>query len=91
MIHCLRQLFDHVLTAAAGRKFDDDVQKWVLYPKQHHMRSYYNEYPRLLFPEGVSSITDISAQTKAGTLYAIVVAALTKNGRHILLYDAHLS
>jgi len=91
MIHCLRQLFDHFLTAATERKFDAVVQQWALYPKQHHMTSYYKEYLRLLFSEGVSSITGISAQTKAGTLFAIVVAALTKNGRCILLDDAHLT
>ena len=91
MIHCLKQLFDHVLTAATGRKFDAVVQQWVLYPKQHHMRSYYSEYPRLLFTEGLSSITDISAQTKVGILFAIVVAALIRNGRQILLNDANLT
>ena len=91
MIHCLRQLFDHVLTAATERKFDAVVQQWALYPKQHHMTSYYKEYPRLLFSEGILSITDISAQTKVEILFVIVVDALTKNGRHNLLDDTHLT
>ena len=45
MIHCLKQLFDHVLTAATEKKFDAVVQQWALYPKQHHMTSYYKDYP----------------------------------------------
>ena len=89
MIHCLRQLFDHVRTAASKRKFDAVVQHWALYPKQQHMTFYYKDYPRLLFSEGVSSITNISAQTKVGILLAIVIAALTKTGRLILLDNAH--
>ena len=45
----------------------------------------------LLVLERVSSITDISAQTKVGILFAIVITALTKNGKHILLANVHLT
>ena len=55
------------------------------------MKSYYKKYPRLMFTDGVSSITDISAGTKVGILFAVVVAALTKPGREILLNDAKLN
>ena len=47
--------------------------------------------PRITFLEEVSSITDIFAQTKVSILFAIVVAAHTKNGKQILLDDAHLT
>jgi hypothetical protein len=54
------------------------------------MKAYSAVFPRLLFPDGVSSITNISAGTKVGILFAIVIAALTKDGRNVLLNDAKL-
>ena len=38
----------------------------------------------------MSSITNISAGTKVGILFAIVIAALTKDGQNALLNDARL-
>jgi len=89
--HCLKELFKHVITNQTQRKFDVVVQEWVLYSRQHYMKAYSAEFPRLLFQDGVSSITDISAGTKVGILFAIVIAALTRNGREVLLNDAKLT
>ena len=80
-----------MITKATQRKFENDVQNWTTYRKQHHMKSYYKKYPRLMFTDGVSSTTEISAGTKVGILFAVVVAALTKPGREILLNDAKLT
>ena len=55
------------------------------------MKAYAAAFPRLLFQDGVSSITDISAGTKVGILFSTVIAALTKQGRIILLNDAKLT
>src|SRR4051812_8851141 len=55
------------------------------------MKAYLSKFPRLLFTDGVSSITNISAGTKVGILFAIVIASLTRNGRNILLQDEKLS
>jgi len=55
------------------------------------MKAYSTEFPRLLFQDGVSSITDISAGTKVCILFAIVIAALTRNGWEVLLNDAKLT
>ena len=88
--HCLTQLFNDVITKATQRKFDAVVQQWVKNAKQHCMKAYAAEFPRLLFEDGVSSITDISAGTKVGILFTIVVAALTKTGQDVLLNDASL-
>ena len=89
--HCLKELFDNVITKATQRQFDAVVQEWVLYPRQQLMKAYMSKFPRILFQDGVSSITDISAGTKVGILFAIVIAALTKNGRNIMLKDAKLT
>ena len=55
------------------------------------MKGYAKEFPRLLFQDGVSSMTDISAGTKAGILFAVVIATLTKKGKEDLLNDARLT
>ena len=89
--HCLTQLFHHVIKPAAQRKFDKVVQEWALDPRQHYIKSYASDFPRLLFKDGVSSITNISAGTKVGILFAIVVAALTSEGQDVLLNDAKLT
>ncbi len=89
--HCLKELFKHVITNQTQRKFDVVVQEWVLYSRQHYMKAYSAEFPRLLFQDGVSSISDVSAGTKVGILFAIVIAALTKNGQEVLLNDAKLT
>lgn len=89
--HCLQQLFNHMITNTAQRKFDMVVQKWSTNPKQYFMRAYARDFPRLLFSDGVSSITDISAGTKVGILFAIVIASLTTSGRNILLNESKLT
>ena len=88
--HCLKELFDRVIPKPAQCKLDKVVQKWSLLPKQHLMKSYAAECPRLLFADGVSAITDTSAATKVGKLFAIVVAALTRDGRDVMLNDANI-
>lgn len=45
----------------------------------------------MLFSDGVSTITDISAQTKVGILFSVVLACLTKEGREMLLNDSKLT
>ena len=44
-----------------------------------------------MFPDGVSSIKDISAGTKVGILFAIILAALTQDGKDVLLNEANIS
>src|SRR5687768_7960138 len=55
------------------------------------MKNYAAEFPRLLFPDGVSSITDILAGTKIGILFSIIVASLTAEGKHVLLNKANMT
>ena len=49
------------------------------------MKSYMAAFPRLLFKDGVTTITDISAGTKMGILFTFVVAAQTKVGHKLLM------
>ena len=55
------------------------------------MNSYYKVFSWMLFSDGVSTITDISAQTKVGILFSIVIACVTKQGRATLLDDGKLT
>lgn len=92
--HCLIQLFDKenkMLLPLSQRKIDMIIQKWALYPRQKHMKAYNAEFPRLIFQDGVTSITNLSAGTKVGILFSIVIAALTKDGRKVFLVDALFS
>ena len=89
--HCLKELFANVIPTKALKHFDTVVQKWTIQSKQRHMKNYAADFPRLLFPDGVSSITDISAGTKIGILFAIIVASLTTDGKHVLLNKADMT
>jgi len=89
--HCLKELFEKVLSSLSRRQLDTVVQEWILYPKQRHLKNYATEFPRLLFPDGVTSIADISAGTKVGILFAVVIAALTKDGKNVFQTHANLT
>ena len=49
------------------------------------MKSYMAAFPKLLFKDGVTTKSDISAGTKMGILFAFVVAAQTNDGQKILI------
>ena len=49
------------------------------------MKSYMAAFTRLLFKDGVTTITDISAGTKMGILFTFVIAAQTNQGHQLLM------
>jgi len=92
VLHCLKQLFDSILKDTAKASMDAVVQQWLTYPKQCYMKSYMAEFPRLLFRDGISTITDISAGTKMGILFTFVIAAQTNDGHKAFLqYERNAS
>ncbi len=84
ILHCLKQLFDKVLRDAAKACLDGIVQKQILFPKQFHMKSYMAEFPRLLYKDGMTTISNISAGTKMGILFRYVLVAQTNEGYTML-------
>ena len=84
VLHCLKELFNSLMSPTTKIQLDSVVQQWVSYPKQHHMRAYMDSFPRLLYKDGLTNITDISAGTKMGILFAFVVAAQTNDGCNLL-------
>ena len=53
------------------------VKRLVKHPKQHG----YSGFPRLLWQDGVTTITQLTGDMKVGKMFAIVVAALTREGK----------
>ena len=84
VLHCLKELFDSLMSEKGKAELDSVVQQWTSYPRQHHMRSYMGTFPRLLYKDGLTNISDISAGTKMGILFAFVVAAQTVTGHKVL-------
>ena len=84
VLHCLKEMFDSVMSEKTKTQLDSVVQKWASFPRQQPMRSYMDSFPRLLYKDGLTNITDISAGTKMGILFAFVVAAQTIDGYNIL-------
>ena len=84
VLHCLKELFKSVMQPITKAQLDGVVQQWLSYPKQQQMRSYMDSFPRLLYKDGLTNITDVSAGTKMGILFAFVVAAQTIDGYNVL-------
>ena len=84
VLHCLKEMFESVMSEKTKTQLDAVVQHWVSYPRQQQMRSYMDSFPRLLYKDGLTNITDISAGTKMGILFALVVAAQTIDGYKVL-------
>ncbi len=84
VLHCLKVLFKNVICGPAKTELDRLVQQWISHPRQHNMRSYMDSFPRMLFKDGLTNITDISAGTKMGILFSFVVVAQTNNGCTLL-------
>ena len=66
-------------------KLDQVIQSWTNLPKQRYMRNHYLDYPRTLFSNGVSTITETSAATKVGMLLSVVFFSSTVQGQKIFL------
>ena len=91
-LHALENgLFLHSLKAVLGGclkpqeivLLDASIQSWTKLPRQRLMRSSnFSHSPRLLFKDGISTLTKLPAATKVGMMFALVVAAVTRDGKH---------
>ena len=82
ILHCLKELFQEILTPAQHCKLDHIVQTWTKLPRQKYLKSNYLQYPRLLFRDGISTLTETSAVTKVGIMFALVIASITVKGKN---------
>ena len=90
--YSLDELFSVWLTDVPKNNFDSVVQGLTRLDQQRFMSSSMDRYPRLLFKDGVSDMSNLTANTKVGKMFAVVVAALTRDGRDVLLSaQSHLT
>ena len=90
-LHALENgLFLHALKAVLGGclkpqeivLLDTSIQRWTKLPRQRLMRSTnFDCAPRLLFKDGISTLTKLPAATKVGMMFALVVGAVTGDGQ----------
>ena len=63
---------------------DNLAQKFCSYPRQHFMTSGGNkQMPRLLWKDGITPLSELTASAKVGRLLTVVAIALTEQGRNI--------
>ena len=89
-LHALEQgVFKHLLEAILGdylkpvqiTLLDRVVQTWTLLPRQKLFRSSnFPEAPRLLFKDGISSLKQTPGCDRAGMIFALMVASITRDG-----------
>jgi hypothetical protein len=78
-------LFDGDLKDANCRRLDILVRPFCSMDKQHYMTSGCNKaMPRLLFKDGVTSLTKLPSAHVIGILLAVVVVSLTDDGKALL-------
>jgi len=56
---------------------DQIVQTWTKLPRQKYLK-------RLFFVDGISTLTETSAVTKVGIMFALVIASITVKGKKLL-------
>ena len=89
-LHALEQgIFKHLLEEVLGTvlkpeqiaRLDREVQSWVSQPRQRLFRSSnFAESPRLMFKDGISSLKNTPGCDRAGMVFALAIASLTRNG-----------
>jgi hypothetical protein len=65
------------LPQSSKHELDGLVKRLNKHPKQHG----YEPFPRLLWPDGVTTITQLTGDLKVGKMFAIVAAACTLEGQ----------
>jgi hypothetical protein len=73
--YSLEILFED-LTPRQQSKLDGLVKRLVLEPRQHG----YDPFPRLLWPDGVTTLSLLTGDLKVGKMMAIIAVALTLEG-----------
>jgi hypothetical protein len=83
ILDCLNELFKHHMSTIMKSKLDAIVISWCALPNQRFTKAYMDVYPRLHFRDGITTLTDITANTVVGFMFAVVLAGLTRDGRSL--------
>ena len=78
---CLNILFKDEMRPAQKAELDSHVRRLTLLPRQRFASSGTEPcMPRLLWKDGITSLTDLSAKLKVGIMFTIVVVSLQEDG-----------
>jgi hypothetical protein len=69
------------LSLSGKVRLDMLVQEFMGWDRQHYMSAGTNKLmPRLLFKDGITKLTDITASTNVGIMFTVVLLSLTTKG-----------
>ncbi|HEY9299394.1 MAG TPA: hypothetical protein VIQ31_24145, partial [Phormidium sp.] len=89
--HVLKELFQEILKHRVRGLIDAHVYKWNSLPAQHLMQAQQIEgYPRLLYTNGISGMTDLKADDKVGIIFCVIVSFLQLEVKEILINIAKM-
>lgn len=82
--HALVELNLNRLDVDKRISMDTIVKGFVTWPRQRFMTSNSNSsFPRLLWKNGISTLSDITADYKYGMLFTVVIVSLTAQGKKL--------
>jgi hypothetical protein len=78
---CLTFLFKDKMSPTLKAELDSLVRRLMLLPRQRFANSGTEPgMPRLLWKDGVTSLTDLSAKLKVGIMFTLVIVSLQEEG-----------
>ena len=82
--HCLEESKKSILGPTGSANLDEVVKQWIYdYPRQRLFTGHRDVFPRLYFQDGISNLSDTTADTKVGQMFALVLATLTTEGNRV--------
>ena len=79
---CLKVLFAKIGSTASLAKLDDLAHELTKLPRQQSSSSGSDKsMPRLLWKDGITTLTDLTASCKVGIMFTIVVLLLLDTGK----------
>lgn len=88
-LHILKEVLDNIFQPCICTMFDAHIFTWNSYPGQHTMRSHaVDGYPRLLFTNYISGLTQLKADYKVGIIFALIIALVQVEGKSFILEKA---
>jgi hypothetical protein len=77
----LKVLFTEKLSKAKCAELDTIARQFTTMPKQFYATAGTNKaMPRLLWKDGITTLTDLSGSHRVGILFTVICVALTKEG-----------
>ena len=85
ILDCVSILFSEEMSSRQKRDLDNLVRRLTILPRQRFASSGAEPLmPRLLWKDGVTSLTELSAKYKIGIMFTIVIVSLQDAGKILL-------